>query len=100
MILGKIEDILTDVGAMLKAERLYQNLSQQVVAERSGISLSALKHLEGGKGATLTSFIQVCRTLRKDDWIMRLGPAAEMSPSDYVTRPDKPPRQRAGRAAK
>ena len=97
MVIGKIEDILADVGAMLKAERLYQNLSQQTVAERSAISISALKHLEGGKGATLTSFIQVCRTLRKDDWILRLGPAATVSPRDYVTRPDKPPRQRAGR---
>ena len=99
MILGRLEDILLDIGAMLKAERLYQNLSQQEVAERSAISLSALKHLESGEGANLSSFIQVCRTLRKDDWIMRLGPSAPMSPADCVRRPHKPPRQRAGRSS-
>ena len=42
MVLGKIEDILIDIGSMLKRERLYRNLSQKVVAERSGISESAV----------------------------------------------------------
>ena len=97
MLIGNIDEIIADIGAMLKAERLYRNLSQQTVADRSGISLTAVKRLEGGKGATLETFVRVCRTLRKDDWIMRLGPAAAMSPEDYVKRPDKPPRQRAGR---
>ena len=50
MVLGKIEDLLIDIGSMLKRERLYRNLSQKVVSERSGISESALKNLEGGKG--------------------------------------------------
>lgn len=40
----------------------------------SGISESALKNLEAGRGASLSTFIQVCRTLGKDEWIMRLGP--------------------------
>ena len=53
MVLGKIEDLLIDIGSMLKRERLYQNLSQKTVSERSGISESALKNLEGGCGASL-----------------------------------------------
>ena len=76
---GKIEDLLRDIGSMLKRERLYRNLSQKVVSERSGISESALKNLESGRGASLTTFIQVCRTLGKDEWIMRLGPADAVS---------------------
>lgn len=90
MVLGKIEDLLVDIGSMLKRERLYRNLSQKVVSERSGISESALKNLEGGKGASLTTFIQVCRTLGKDEWIMRLGPADAVSVRDYVKRGSKP----------
>lgn len=96
MVLGSIEDLLKDIGAMLRHERLYRNLSQQVVSERSGISVTALKNLEGGKDAALSTFVQVCRTLGKDEWIMRLGPADAVSIRDYADRGGRP-RQRAGR---
>ena len=90
MVLGKIEDLLVDIGSMLKRERLYRNLSQKVVSERSGISESALKNLERGNGASRTTFIQVCRTLGKDEWIMRLGPADSVSVRDYAKRGNRP----------
>ena len=90
MVLGRIEDLLIDIGSMLKRERLYRNLSQKVVSERSGISESALKNLEGGKGASLTTFIQVCRTLGKDEWILRLGPADAVSIQDFAKRGGRP----------
>jgi transcriptional regulator with XRE-family HTH domain len=90
MILGKIDDLIIDIGSMLKRERLYQNLSQKTVSERSGISESALKNLEAGRGASLSTFIQVCRTLGKDEWIMRLGPADAVSIEDYAKRGGRP----------
>ena len=99
MILGKIDDLLVDIGSMLKRERLYRNLSQSVVSARSGISESALKNLEGGKGASLKTFIQVCRTLGKDEWIMGLGPADAVSIRDYAKRGNRP-RQRASSTRK
>ncbi len=46
MTLGTIESILSDIASMLRRERLQRNLSQQTVAERSGLSLSAVKNLE------------------------------------------------------
>ena len=99
MVLGKIEDLLVDIGTMLKRERLYRNLTQKIVSERSGISESALKNLEAGRGASLTTFIQVCRTLGKDEWIMRLGPADAVSIRDYAKRGGRP-RLRAGTTRK
>lgn len=90
MVLGSIETILMDVAFMLRRERLQCNLSQQTVAERSGISISAVKNLESGKDASLSTFIQVCRTLGKDDWIMSLGPANEVSIADYAKRGNRP----------
>ena len=99
MVLGKIEDLLVDIGSMLKRERLYRNLSQKVVSERSGISESALKNLESGRGASLTTFVQVCRTLGKDEWIMRLGPADAVSIKDYAKRGNSP-RMRASSVKK
>ena len=96
MVLGKIEDLLHDIGSMLKRERLYRNLSQKVVAMRSGISISALKNLECGNGASLSTFIQVCRTLGKDEWMIRLGPPDAVSIKDFAKRGGQP-RLRASR---
>jgi len=82
---------------MLRRERLQLNMAQQVVADRSGISLTAVKNLEGGKDASLSTFVRVCRTLGKDDWIMTLGPAHAVSIADYAKRGNKP-RLRAAKA--
>ena len=75
---------------MLRRERLQRNLSRQTVADRSGLSLSAVKNLEAGKDASLSTFIQVCRTLGKDEWILTLGPANAVSISDYAKRGNRP----------
>lgn len=97
MIIGSVESILSDVASMLRHERLQQNLSQQVVADRSGISLTAVKNLESGKDSSLSTFIQVCRTLGKDEWILSLGPANAVSIRDYARRGNSP-RQRAAKS--
>jgi len=90
MVIGTTQSILADVASMLRRERLQRNLSQQTVADRSGISISAVKNLEAGKDASLSTFIQVCRTLGKDDWLMTLGPANAVSITDYAKRGNRP----------
>ena len=97
MIVGNIDSILADIASMLRRERLQQNLSQQVVADRSGISLTAVKNLEAGKDSSLSTFIQVCRTLGKDEWMLSLGPSDAVSIRDYAKRGNVP-RQRAAKA--
>ena len=97
MIIGTIESILADIASMLRRERLQRNLSRQTVADRSGLSLSAVKNLESGKDASLSTFIRVCRTLGKDEWILTLGPANAVSIADYAKRGNRP-RLRAAKA--
>ena len=79
MVFGNKDELLRRIGVALRTHRLRQNMPQSVLAERSGISLTAVKRLEGGLGATLGSFVQVCRTLNLDGWI------AEMEPKDFVS---------------
>lgn len=90
MVIGSIQSILVDVGSMLRRERLQQNLSQQTVSDRSGLSITAVKNLELGKDASLSTFIQVCRTLRKDEWLLTLGPSNAVSITDYAKRGNRP----------
>jgi len=92
----KDESIQREIGAYLRATRMAKNLPQRVLAERSGVSLSSVKHLESGTGATLTTFVAVCRTLGKLGWVEDLAPRGETSPiaiMDHML--SAKPRQRA-----
>ena len=84
MTIGNKETILRLIGEALKAHRLRQNISQHLLAERSGLSLTAVKRLESGEGATLGSFVLACRTLGIDGWIGALDPHEEVSPIAYA----------------
>lgn len=90
------ESIQREVGSYLRATRMAKNLPQRVLAERSGVSLSSVKHLESGAGATLMTFISVCRTLGKLAWVEDLAPRGETSPIAIMDRAiSAKPRQRA-----
>jgi transcriptional regulator with XRE-family HTH domain len=43
--------MLVALGRSLRSARLADNISQQTVAERSGISLKAVRNIEGGRNA-------------------------------------------------
>ena len=96
----EIEILLAEIGDALRQLRLQRNLSQKVIAERSGISFGAYRNLELGEGASLRSFLAVCRTLGKTDWLKTLPPPMGVSPMEMVKHLGKPPRQRAGAVRK
>jgi len=66
--------MLDALGGSVRAARLAANLSLEVLAERSGISLTALRNLEGGKNASTVTLLAVCKTLRCTDWIVSIAP--------------------------
>lgn len=84
MTIGSKDLILHRIGEALRVRRLRLNLPQKVVAERSGVSLTSVKRLESGEGATLGTFVQVCRTLSLDGWIAEIEPHDEVSPIAYA----------------
>ena len=86
-------EMLATLGTNLKEVRLRMNLSQQVAAERSGISLKAVRNIEGGLNASTESLVKYCRTLRKTDWVMSLAPP-ELDPAIFE-RPSSKKRLRA-----
>lgn len=89
-----VDQMLVEVGDSIRQLRLHRNLTQAVVAERSGISFGAYRNLESGEGVSLRSFLAVCRTLGKTDW-MRTLPPPMISPMEILRRESRPTRQRA-----
>ena len=84
-----------ELGWQIRALRLRQNLDQQQLAARASIALNAVKHLEGGKGATIRSLVQALRALSRVEWLRSLAPPVSISPVQMLKA--KAPRQRASR---
>ena len=84
-----------ELGSQLRALRLRKDLNQQQLAERAGIALNVVKNLEGGKGATVRSLVQVLRVLDRLEWLGTLAPAVSISPVQMLRT--KAPRHRASR---
>ena len=84
-----------DFGQQLRDLRLRRNIDQRQLAARAGVALNAVKNLEKGKGATLTSLVKVLRALERADWLATLAPAVAISPMQMLKA--RQPRQRASR---
>ena len=96
-----IETLLGEVGVSIQQLRLQRNLTQQVLADRCGVSAKAVRNLESGSGVSLRSFLAICRCLGKLDWIKTLPPPmGGMSPIEMMKRLDRPQRKRASASVK
>jgi transcriptional regulator with XRE-family HTH domain len=81
------------LGEQLRALRLRRGLTQRQLAERAGLSLTAVGHAESGQGATLSTFVRLLKALGRSDWLATLSPAVSISPLQMLRSPK--PRQRA-----
>ena len=90
------EEIEGEFGQQLRDLRLRRNINQRQLAEQAGVALNAVKNLENGKGATLTSLVKVLRTLGRADWLETLAPTVGISPMQLLKA--KQPRQRASKS--
>ena len=75
--------IQSKIGERLKAVRLKQNITQQALAEESGVSLSSVKKIEKGEIGSFDSLLRVLRTLGKLDVLLPLVEEEQLSPSEY-----------------
>lgn len=89
------EELVLAIGENIRTLRLQKNLSQQSLAAQAGVSMNALRHLESGQGANLTTLIRVVRALDKQDWLQSLAPRITINPLHMT--PSHAARQRARR---
>jgi transcriptional regulator with XRE-family HTH domain len=91
--------ILAKIGERLKSVRLKQNITQQTLAEESGVSLSSVKKIEKGEIGSFDSLLRVLRTLGKLDVLQPLVEEEQMSPSEYYEMVNKAGKSQRKRAA-
>lgn len=56
-------EILSEFGRRIRLARMERNLTQQMLAERSGLNRSTLRDLENGRSVNLLSLMQLLRSL-------------------------------------
>ena len=98
--------ILTDIelcnriGVKMKTVRLKQNMSQDELADKSGVSISTIKRMEDGEVKTLESLIRILRTLGKLDIFIPLVEEEQLSPNEYYELTNKANKHQRKRASK
>lgn len=81
------------LGDQIRAARLLRNLSQEALASDAGVSRTAVRNLEGGKGSTVETLVRVLKAMERTDWISMLQPTVTISPLQMLKSIS--PRQRA-----
>lgn len=87
------EEMESQLGKRLQRFRLVKNIEQRVLAERAGVSVRALRNLEGGHGTTVATLMRVLKALGRESWLETVAPTALISPLTMIR--DAKPRQRA-----
>lgn len=73
-----------ELGSSIKAIRLLKNITRENLCEQAGVSMNALRHLEGGEGATLKTLISIIQAFGKEDWLRSIMPVITINPLDVV----------------
>lgn len=73
-------EALCEFGARIRLARMERNLTQQMLAERSGLNRSTIRDLENGHSITLLSLMQLLRSLDLLDRLDQILPGSSQSP--------------------
>lgn len=98
MLKGGKAEILKIIGDGMKRRRLHLNLTQDVAAERSGISASTVKNIERGRDASIWALASLCRTYGHWLWITELAPEEQID--HRIAQMNGTMRRRASRRTK
>lgn len=92
--------ILAEIGTRLKSKRLRKNLSQQEMAERTGLSRNTISDMEGGGSTTLQNFIRTLRALDALDELEHFMPEPGISPVQMLRMKGKTRMRASGKRKK
>lgn len=87
------EELEHQLGDDLRQLRLQKNIDQKTLCKEAGISLTAIRNLENGRGSTITTLIKTLRALDHVDALFLFAPQTSINPLQLVRQAQ--PRQRA-----
>lgn len=82
-------DILVELGEKLKQLRKNNKYSQQVLANKIGISRRLIIDIEAGKGTSLLIFIKLLKVYKKTDKLLEILNSSSISPKEIYLKEHK-----------
>ena len=97
--LSTFTEILQELGARLREQRLAQSLTQRELAQMAGLSLGALRKLESDGQCSLETLVRVVQALGllealDDLFMLKRQSIAQMEQADLVSRRQRAPRKK------
>lgn len=80
------EEIMVEVGARLRRERMNQELTQQQLGERAGVRQATVSRIEAGNDFSVETLIALLRALHRLDNLDAFLPASPVSPIELADR--------------
>jgi transcriptional regulator with XRE-family HTH domain len=96
--LASTAEILRALGSRLRTQRLAQGLPQRELAQMAGLSLGALRKLEGSGQSSLETLIRVTQALGLVDelgdlFVLRRQSIAQMAQAESAGQRQRAPRR-------
>ena len=86
--------IVTHICMQLRQLRMYQNITQEQLAERSGLGRATISRIEKGQAVSLLTLVQILRALNELDLLDAFRQVSpEISPLQLLK--EQKPRYRA-----
>lgn len=73
-------EVVSDAGKRLKLLRMAENLTQQMLAEQTGLNRSTIRDIETGKSVNISSIIPILRRLHLLEKFNECIPDGKSSP--------------------
>ena len=89
--------IMAMMGQRIQKERLNQNLTQEDLAKRAGITGRTIRSLENGKKSTVETLIRILRGLGRLGAIVAFLPEPGLSPLQLAKLQGKERQRASGR---
>jgi len=93
-------DLLKELGLRSKEYRLAQDLSQQSLCDKAGLSVSTIKKLESGRGSDLVNLIKILRALHRLSDLDAIFPQITLKPTERYQLEQKKEKSKRQRASK
>ena len=94
MMQGKgFQEYIYELGQKIKAYRIYKGISQQNLADRSGVSKRSISRLEQGDSMQLDNLFRILIALDLSDNIELLVPDQTERPSYHLIEETKKPQR-------
>ena len=82
-------NVIQEIGARIKKQRINKKMTQQQLAEKAGVSLFTIAQIEKGKSVSLNMWVAVLRVLRLLDNLDLLLPESKISPVALMKQQQK-----------